>query len=173
MELAHKKYMENHRNDNSDSNDTEDIFGTWHFDCPESADIWDEDQEQTIVWKIHRPDGKDKCLWVVFHQVCVEGIISIGWVDNPDNGQIFGKELRFTWSGCETGENYHNVGHGVITFSSFTECAGYIVCSDISSEKWEFTGRKVSNQVSNIPVERCRKLYQQIPHHPKAPWNWY
>jgi hypothetical protein len=161
IETAHKKFIQDHF--------PVTIFGEWHFDCPGSADLWDEYQEEDIVWKIHRPETGVKGLWVEFHQVCVEGIILIDW-DGSDDWRD--KEIKFTFKGRETGEGYNNSGNGVIKFSSSHECSGHIDCFDIGGP-WKFTGKKVSNKVPNIPVNRCRKLYKQGPFkNIKSLWEW-
>ena len=63
---------------------------------------------------------------------------------------------------------------GFITFISAHECKG-IFHSEITNEDWEFTGKKVSSDLPDISVKRCRALYAQEPSGGKGHknyWEW-
>jgi hypothetical protein len=153
------------------------VFGEWHFDCPKVDEIWGYGvyAEEDIVWKIHPPQESDDVLWVEFKQVVVEGILRINW--EMDEGWK-NKPLRFSFRGRETGEGYHQTedpyNFGSITFTSTHECKG-IFHTEIDNKGWEFTGKKVSSNLSEFSVEECRALYAQEPsggYGCKRYWEW-
>lgn len=91
MKIAHRKCLEEAGNNDPES---EESFGTRHFDCPEITRACDRDQEKTIEWKIHPPEEKEECLWVEIHHVVVEGIISLDWENYPTTEKRLGKHLN-------------------------------------------------------------------------------
>ena len=117
MKILHRQYLSSGHPDDV-------IFGEWRFDCPFISKLWSSNWEERedIVWKIHPPQNGENCVWVVFKQVVVEGILRINW----NTGQDWrGKPLEFTFRGQETGEGYAQVSdscnHGTITFTSLHE----------------------------------------------------
>ena len=149
------------------------IFGEWHFDCDEITEEWDENCRENIVWQIHPPQNSENRIWVVVHQVVIEGIVEIKW----DSAQDWkDKKLKFDFSGKENGAGYAQQGgdYGWITFTSSHECHA-IFPSDLSGESgWELTGKKVSRALPTIPAGKCHDLYYQETewHRGKTYWEW-
>ena len=170
MQILHRQYL-------SSGNPDDVIFGEWRFDCPLISKLWSSNwrEREDIVWKIYPPRNDEDCVWVVFEQVVVEGILRINWNTQQD---WRGKPLEFTFRGRETGEGYAQVydscNHGTITFTSSHECTGKFYTEIDGGEPWEITGRKVSNTLPVISAQKCKKLYHQKPKwsYGKFYWNW-
>jgi hypothetical protein len=169
MEILHRQYLSSGHPDDV-------IFGEWRFDCPSISKIWSSnwDERQDIVWKIHPPRNDEDCVWVVFKQVVVEGILRINWNTGED---WKGKPLKFTFRGQETGEGYAQVAdsynNGTITFTSVHECMGKFNTQIDGGKPWEITGRKVSNKLPDISAQKCKKLYGQEPEWSFGKFYWY
>ena len=170
MKILHDKYLSSGTPDDV-------IFGEWRFDCPFISKLWSSNSEERedIVWKIYPPRNDEDCVWVVFEQVVVEGILRIKWNTQQD---WKGKPLEFTFRGRETGEGYaqtyDSCNYGTITFTSSHECTAKFYTEIDGGKPWEMTGRKISNTLSVMSAQKCKKLYYQKPKwsHGKFYWNW-
>jgi len=169
MEILHRQFL-------SSGNLDDVIFGEWRFDCPSISKIWssDFDERVDIVWKIGPPRSDEDCVWVVFNQVFVKGILRINWKAPQD---WKGKPLKFTFRGQDTAyyaQIDDDCNHGTITFTSSHECTGEFYTQINGREPWKMTGRKVSNTLPDISSQKCKKLYYQKPVWScgKLFWEW-
>jgi hypothetical protein len=140
------------------SKPTDDIYGTWHFDIPQIEEVFcsnDDYDDSQMVWSIHRPRASEKDIWGTFDQVCVDGILKFNRANLED---WKGKEIMFRWRGRETGENRVQApSGGDVVFASSYECSG-VFCNGID-RPWKFIGKKVSNKLDTITVEKCKKYW--------------
>ena len=154
----HRKYL------NSDEAD-DTIFGEWHLHFP---DLKEGFRRNGNIWKIHLPEESESCLWVVFHQSDVEGIIRLKW-NTPENWK--GKSFPFSFNGGETATYCNTNGGGHITFTSAHECSGTF--NTEWDNPWKFVGMKVSNELPTMDRRRCKRSYEKEYNHRKADWKWY
>ena len=153
----HRKYL------NSDQAD-DTIFGEWHLHF---HDVEEGFRRNGNIWKIHLPAESESCLWVVFHQSDVEGIIRLNW-NILENWK--GKTLPFSFNGGETATYRHTNGDGHVTFTSTHECSGTF--RTIWDNPWTFVGKKVSNELPTMDRRRCKRAYERQYHYLKDDWEW-
>ena len=153
----HRKYLKS-----DEADDT--IFGEWHLHFP---DLGEGFRKNGNIWKIHLPTESESCLWVVFHQSDIEGIIRLKW-NTPENWK--GKSFPFSFNGRETATYCNTNGDGHITFTSAHECSGTF--NTEWDNPWTFVGMKVSNELPTMDRKSCNRAYERVYRHRKVDWRW-
>jgi len=141
-EAAHQNEIDEMHHDLVKHGDGGDIGGTWQLDMPELTSNY---QSGDITWKVASPDDSGY-VWASFDLLILEGVVRISWPGKKSAWK--GRERKFSWKGCETGEGEiqcDSSNGGTVTFTSASTCSGTWWGA---YGTFEFTGKKISLEMS-------------------------